>query len=57
MHGVLPAQDLESSVAEFILSRAEGLLRNDMGGFGTATKGIIDSGARAGKVDPASWAA
>ncbi len=27
----LKAQDLDSSVAEFSLSRAEGLLRNDMG--------------------------
>ncbi len=33
-HEVLPAQDLDSSVAEFILSQAEGLLQNDMGGLG-----------------------
>ena len=30
---VLWDQDLDSSVAEFILSGAEGLLRNDMGRF------------------------
>ena len=29
----LQAQDLDFSVAEFILSNAEGLLRNDMGRF------------------------
>ena len=32
-HEVLPAQDLDSSVAEFILSQAEGLFRNGMGRF------------------------
>ena len=30
---VLQAQDLDSSVAEFILLRAEVRLRNDMGSF------------------------
>ena len=28
---VLPTQELDSSVVEFILSRAEGLFRNDIG--------------------------
>ena len=32
-HKVLRAKDLDSSVPEFILSRAEGLLRNDMSRF------------------------
>jgi len=30
-HKVLQAQNLDSSVVEFILSGAEGLLRNDIG--------------------------
>ena len=37
-HQVLMAQDLDSSVAEFILSRAEGLFRNDMGCFEQISK-------------------
>ena len=36
-HKDLRAQDLDSSVAEFILSRAEGLLRNDIGPFDMGT--------------------
>ncbi len=31
IHKVVRAQDLDSSFAEFILSNAEGLFRNDMG--------------------------
>ena len=34
---VLQAKDLDSSVAQFILSRAEGLLWNDMGRFEIVT--------------------
>ena len=34
---LLPAQDLDSSLAEFILSQAEGLPQNDMGHFETVT--------------------
>ena len=38
LHGVWHRQILDSSVAELILSRAEGLPRNDSPGFGICSK-------------------
>ena len=38
IHEVLRVQGLDFSVAEFILSQAEGLLRNDMGRFDTDSR-------------------